>query len=584
MGAAGTSVTAYYTGLSAIAPEIILALGMVALLMWEAFAKENGLGRKAGYATIGLFSVALVMGLVMPSEKQTLFSGMIVIDPFFQFFRTFSLGAGILGVTVALASSEVESERTGEYYALSIALVIGMIFMSCASDLLMLYLSIELVSLMSYVLAGFRPKNRRSAEAALKYVIYGGAASGIMLVGFSILFGITGTTQLSLINGRVMELTTATAISGLSADAAAAIPVGLTAGLVLSFCGFAYKIAAAPLHMWSPDVYEGAPTPFTAFLSTGPKAAGFAALIRFFFVGFANPEHYATNELLADVTQLPWPHLIVIVSMVTMTIGNFAALGQTNAKRFLAYSSIAHAGYSLIGLAAFSKFGASSVLLYMAFYLLMNMGAFYVVIWVRERTGTELIEGFKGLGHRAGEVAATMAICLFALTGLPPLAGFVGKYYLFAAALDRGRAYPAIEQCAPAVRDALGAGDRIACFFNEGTMFYWLAVVAALNSAVSLYYYARIVRKMFLEKPDGESKVDYTISTNDRAVLWPIGALLIAGGIFWTPIWNATVQAVDFQRPTIAEIRYESGDKKEASAEAKADKSTDGHAVVTEQK
>ena len=212
------------------------------------------------------------------------------------------------------------------------------------------------------------------------------------------------------------------------------------------------------------------------------------------------------------------------------------------------------------------------------------MGAFYVVIWVRERTGTELIEGFKGLGHRAGEVAATMAICLFALTGLPPLAGFVGKYYLFAAALDRGRAYPAIEQCAPAVRDALGAGDRIACFFNEGTMFYWLAVVAALNSAVSLYYYARIVRKMFLEKPDGESEVDYTISTNDRAVLWPIGALLIAGGIFWTPIWNATVQAVDFQRPTIAEIRYESGDKKEASAEAKADKSTDGHAVVTEQK
>ncbi|MEE2901087.1 MAG: NADH-quinone oxidoreductase subunit N [Myxococcota bacterium] len=580
MGAAGTSVTAYYTGLSAIAPEILLALGMVALLMWEAFAKQNGLGRKAGYATIGLFSAALVMGLVMPSEKQTLFSGMIVIDPFFQFFRTFSLGAGILGVTVALASSEVESDRTGEYYALSIALVIGMIFMSCASDLLMLYLAIELVSLMSYVLAGFRPKNRRSAEAALKYVIYGGAASGIMLVGFSILFGITGTTQLSLINTSIMELTSATAISGLSADSAAAIPVGLTAGLVLSFCGFAYKIAAAPLHMWSPDVYEGAPTPFTAFLSTGPKAAGFAALIRFFFVGFANPEHYATNELLADVTQLPWPHLIVIVSMITMTIGNFAALGQTNAKRFLAYSSIAHAGYSLIGLAAFSKFGASSVLLYMAFYLLMNMGAFYVVIWVKERTGTELIEGFKGLGHKAGEVAATMAICLFALTGLPPLAGFVGKYYLFAAALDRGRAYPAIEQCAPAVRDTLGAADQIACFFNEGTMFYWLAVVAALNSAVSLYYYARIVRKMFLEKPDTKSEVDYTVSASDRAVLLPIGTLLIAGGIFWTPIWNATVQAVDFHRPTIAEIRYESAEQKDASASKQKAGTNDSHAVV----
>jgi len=555
MGAAGTSpdVTAYYSGMSALAPEIFLALGMVALLLWEAFAKGNGVGRKAGYATMGLLATALLISFVSPSEKQTLFSGMIVIDPFFQFFRVLSLVAGILGAAIAIGSSEIESQRAGEYFSLFIALIIGMIFMACASDLLMLYLAIELVSLMSYVLAGFRPKNRKSAEAALKYVIYGGAASGIMLVGFSLLFGLTGTTQLSLINAEIITLGKAAAISGIGTTQAAAIPVGLTAGIVLSFCGFAYKIAAVPLHMWSPDVYEGAPTPFTAFLSTGPKAAGFAALLRFFVVGFADPAHYESNELLAEVTQLPWPHLIVIVSIVTMTVGNFAALAQSNVKRFLAYSSIAHAGYTLIGVAAFSKNGASSVLLYMAFYVVMNIGAFFVVIWVRERSGTELIEGFKGLGYRAPIVALTMALCLFALTGLPPLAGFIGKFYLFAAAIDRGAAYPIVAACAPALRDGMPIMQKVACTFNTGTMFYWLALIAALNSAVSLYYYARIVRKMYLEQPSDNTPLP--VDLHAKAILWPVSILLLVGGIYWTPLWNATRSAIDFQRPSIAEIQ-----------------------------
>jgi NADH-quinone oxidoreductase subunit N len=568
MGAAGTSVTAYYTGMSAIAPEIFLGLGMVALLLWEAFAKENGLGRKAGYATMGLFATALLISVALPSEKQTLFSGMIVIDPFFQFFRVLALVAGILGAAIAIGSSEIEDARTGEYFALFIALVIGMIFMACASDLLMMYMAIELVSLMSYVLAGFRPRHRKSAEAALKYVIYGGAASGIMLVGFSLLFGLTGTTQLSLINAEIIKLGKDAAIISLGTAETAAIPVALTAGIVLSFCGFAYKIAAVPMHMWSPDVYEGAPTPFTAFLSTGPKAAGFAALLRFFFVGFSDPAHYESNQLLQEVTQLPWPHLLVIVSIVTMTVGNFAALAQTNVKRFLAYSSIAHAGYTLIGVAAFSKNGASSVLLYMAFYVVMNIGAFFVVIWVRERTGSELIESFKGLGYRAPIVALTMALCMFALTGLPPLAGFIGKFYLFAAAIDRGSAYPVIAACAPALRDGMPLIQKLTCAFNTGTMFYWLALIAALNSAVSLFYYARIVRKMFLERPTDETPL--SVDLHAKCILWPVSILLLVGGIYWTPLWNATVKAVDFQRPTIAEIQGPSkvaAENKEADAQ-----------------
>jgi NADH-quinone oxidoreductase subunit N len=543
-------VSSYYAGGLALLPEYVVGFGAAALLLYDAFRKQSG-GRGPAYFALAVLGLSLICTIFMGGgESVSLFSGMVVVDPFTQFFRVFFIIAGVLGVLIAVDSDEIGERNTGEYFSMFLAMVLGMMLMAEASDLIMLYIAIELVSLMSYVLAGFRRRDRKSAEAALKYVIYGGAASGVMLFGFSIIYGLTGHTQLSMINETVLATARAASTASIT-GAAAAIPVALTAGVVLGFAGFAYKISAAPLHMWSPDVYEGAPTPFTAFLSTGPKAAGFAALIRFFIVGFAENGGTAEN-LLNDVSALPWPMLIIVIAIITMVIGNLAAIGQNNLKRFLAYSSIAHAGYSLVGIAAFSKDGAAAVLIYMVFYLAMNIGAFYCVIWVRDRLGSELISDYKGLGTRAPLVCIAMAICLFSLTGLPPLAGFIGKYYLFASVLDRAINIPMIAECAPQLREALPFMHRVQCSFAGSGMFYFLAVVGVLNSAVSLYYYARVVRNMFLDRPEDPTPIETDLTT--KLVLVPISVFLIVFGIYWAPIQASAEHAISFKRPTAAEI------------------------------
>ncbi|MCK6548466.1 NADH-quinone oxidoreductase subunit N [Myxococcota bacterium] len=561
-------VARYYAGAWALLPEYVVAFGAVVLLLVDAFAKNGSGGRRPAYIALGVLGLSLVATLATGGTSATLFSGMVVVDPFSQFWRVLFLLAGGLGVLLALHSDELGEKNTGEYYSMFLGLVLGMMLLAASSDLVMLYIALELVSLMSYVLVGFRRHDRRSAEAALKYVIYGGAASGVMLFGLSLIYGITGETQLSLINGHVLEMAR-DAYRGLLDGAAAkvALPAAMTAGLVLSFAGFAYKISAAPLHMWSPDVYEGAPTPFTAFLSTGPKAAGFAALIRFFIVGFSDPGQLGDN-LLAEVSSLPWPQLICVVSIATMIIGNFAAIGQNNVKRFLAYSSIAHAGYSLIGLAAFSKSGAASVLLYMVFYLAMNVGAFYCAIWVREKLGSELISEYKGLGTRAPLVAITMAIFLFSLTGLPPLSGFIGKYYLFAAIVDRAQAIPVLAECAPALRDTMSFGQKLGCTFQGSGIYYATAIIGVLNSAISLYYYARIIRNMFLEKAQDPSPIEPAFGA--KAVLVPLSVFVVVTGIYWAPIEAATRNAVDFRRPTLAEVQP-APTPRQLAAEAAAD-------------
>lgn len=544
-------VARYYAGAWGLLPEFVVGTGAAALLLLDAFGKGKSGGKRPAYLALSVLGLAFFLTIAGTSGHATLFSGMVVLDPFSVFFRILFLVAGVLGVVIALESDEVGEHNTGEYYAMYLGLVLGMMLMAEASDIVMIYLSLELVSLMSYVLAGFRRRDRKSAEAALKYVIYGGAASGVMLFGLSLIYGLTGETQLTLINQSVTETAREVARAGLHAPHAF-MPVALTAGIVLSFAGFAYKIAAVPLHMWSPDVYEGAPTPFTAFLSTGPKAAGFAALVRFFLVGFADRDHFAEN-LLRDVTSLPWPLLLIVVSILTMTLGNLAAIGQSNIKRFLAYSSIAHAGYSLVGLAAFSKAGAASVLVYMTFYVAMNIGAFYAVIWVRDRLGSELITDYKGLGHRAPLVCISMAICLFSLTGLPPLAGFVGKYYLFASVLERGMSIPAIAECAPHLRDGMALLERIQCSLSGGGAFYALALAGVLNSAVSLYYYARVVRNMFLERPEDPTPIEEGLWA--KVVLLPISAFLIVFGIYWSPIQTRALEAIDFERPKVFQVR-----------------------------
>jgi NADH-quinone oxidoreductase subunit N len=409
---------------------------------------------------------------------------------------------------ISAPGKEFPPARLGEFYALLMAIVVGMFLMASAKDLLMAYLAIELVSMTSYVLAGFKKGDRRAAEASLKYVIYGGVASGVMLFGMSYLYGLLRTTDLSEMAARIQGLQAA----GLPE---AATKLTLVVALVFVTAGIGYKVASVPWHMWCPDVYEGAPTPFTAFLSVGPKAAGFALALRFFYGALAGPSGVVGGLPLA-VAGIPWPAVIGIMSAVTMTLGNLTALSQTNLKRLLAYSSIAHAGYALMGLAAASDLGQQAIMIYMAIYLVMNVGAFLVVILVAEATGSESILDYKGLARRHPLAATSFAIFLFSLTGIPPFAGFVGKWYLFYAVLER----------------VPGAG---------GGWYAVLAIIGAVNSAVSLYYYVRIIRAMFIDPPYAAEPAPIRASPVYNVLLAASAAAVLLFGLWWTPIidWSA---------------------------------------------
>jgi NADH-quinone oxidoreductase subunit N len=401
-------------------------------------------------------------------------------------------------IIFSMRSSEVAERGSGEYSALLLAICLGMMLMAASSDLLMVYLSIEIVSIVGYILAGFRRGNRKSAEAALKYIIYGGVASGIMLYGMSLLYGVCGATSLFEIRDALLRGTTAN--------------FTLLLAVVLVFAGIGYKIASVPFHMWCPDVYEGAPTPVTALLSVGPKAAGFAVLIRFFFILFIEPTSWG-QEALTEIGNVPWPLVLAVLSMITMTVGNLSALPQTNMKRFLAYSSIAHAGYILMGTAAVSQQGLQATLFYLVVYLFMNLGAFLVVIAIQSSLGVEDISGYRGLAYRAPFLAVTMAIFLFSLTGIPPFAGFIGKLYLFAALLSKG-----------------------------GTLMYLLAIVGIVNSVISLYYYTQVVRAMFLDRPAEAAPV-----RAPDLYRWTIAVLVIpviVFGVYWAPLEQFAQQSL----------------------------------------
>ena len=497
-------------------PEMALTFGTLVLFVLDLFWRRSA--ARVAYLTAGALAVlALAAGLLaaQPPDAQALFNGMLANDAFANFFKWLFLGAGALTVIVASMGKDFPPARIGEFYALLMAIVLGMFMMASATDLLMVYLSIELVSMTSYVLAGFRKGDRKAAEGSLKYVIYGGVASGVMLFGMSYLYGLTGTTSLLELGPRIL----AVQASGLPL---AATRIALVVGVVFVSAGIGYKVAAVPFHMWCPDVYEGAPTPFTAFLSVGPKAAGFALALRFFLSAFAGPASPSTG--MADaLAGIPWPAVIGVISAVTMTLGNLTALGQTNLKRLLAYSSIAHAGYTLMGLTTVSALGVQSVMMYMLIYLVMNLGAFLVVIWVAETTGSESILDYKGLSRRAPVAAVTFAIFLFSLTGLPPFAGFVGKWYLFYAVFER------ID----------GPG---------GNWYGILALIAALNTAVSLYYYVRIVRAMFIDPPAVADPKPFPARPGYQLLLAGFSAAILVFGVWWTPM-------VEWTRASLALFR-----------------------------
>ena len=425
-------------GLCALSAELLLTGAALVLLMWDAVRPAARRGPLA-FSVLALAAAAWVAA----RTPDTVAYGVFVVDGTARFLKIVLLGAVVL-VTALSASFKGFADREerfawGTYLGLLLISTVGLLFLASASDFLMALIALEIVSVSSFVLVGFTRKDRRSSEAAIKYFLMGAFASGLMVYGISLFYGLTGGTSAAALNAD-------------TAGRVAALP--LTAALLFVLVGFGFKLALAPFHMWVPDVYEGAPTPVTAFLSVAPKAAAFGLLMRLF-------------SHAADLRILP---LMALLAAITMTVGNLGALRQDNVKRLLGYSSIAQMGYVAIAFVAASALGSRAILLYLAAYVLMNLGAFAVVIAVADDAGREDVGSFDGLAARSLPLALTTTFFLLSLTGLPPFLGFIGKFSIFAAA---GQA--------------------------KGLM--WLAVVGVVNSVVSFAYYFSIVRAMFFREP-----------------------------------------------------------------------------------
>ncbi len=477
------AVTVNVGSLNYVWPEVILTVAILAVVLVDLFVSGEKVRLLTGMTLVALALVFLALVGLYDDEPRSLFMGMMALDGFSLFFKLLLVATTGVVVLFGLQSPDIEAGRIGEFYTVFLSILLGGFFMVSSTNLLMMYLSLELVSVPSFVLAGYQKRVQRSNEAALKYAVYGGVSSGIMLYGFSLIYGLTGTLDIYQIAARLG-----------SADP---YPLTLILGATMAMAGFGYKVASVPFHFWCPDVYEGAPTPVTAFLSVAPKAAGFAMLARFFYLGMSAYDGVSGMALGVD-----WPHLLAVISACTMTLGNLTAIWQNNLKRLLAYSSIAHAGYMMMGVVMLSSAGLQAVMFYTAAYLFMNLGAFLVVIVLAVRIGSEDIKAYAGLGWRSPWIALAMTAFLFSLTGLPPTAGFIGKVYLFASVIDGG--------------------------------LYWLAVVGVLNSAVSLYYYARIIRAMYFEAPASEERVTIPVFASVTLAVLFAGTLIL--GIYWAPL------------------------------------------------
>ncbi len=423
-------------------PEIILAVGAMALLMLGVFTGEKSL------RTVSMLAVVLLLGAavaVLPGYNDTVvtFGGMFVSDSFGSFCKILILIGSAVSIIISVDYLERENLKRFEYPVLIVLATLGMLMMVSSNDLISLYIGLETQSLALYVLAAFSRDSVRSTEAGLKYFVLGALSSGMLLYGSSLIYGYTGGTSFAQI---------AAAISG-----DGAVPIGVLLGLVFVLAGLAFKVSAVPFHMWTPDVYEGAPTPVTAFFAVAPKIAAMALFVRTMFGAF--PEIW-----------VEWQQILVFLSIASMAVGAVFAIVQTNIKRLMAYSSIGHVGYALMGLAAASPEGVTSVLIYLAIYLVMNVGAFALIIAMRSKDGaTETIADLSGLSRTRPAMALAIAIFMFSLAGIPPLAGFFGKFYVFIAAINANLTF--------------------------------VAVIGALASAVSAFYYLRIIKVMYFDEP-----------------------------------------------------------------------------------
>jgi NADH-quinone oxidoreductase subunit N len=473
---------------TAILPEIgLLALAAIILVIDTILPREQR--RVMGWLTAGGLSLIIIVSLFAGRpgmEAQLLWGGMVRFDWLaFVFKMIFLFGAAV----TALFAMDVENLGTrGEFYLLLLVATMGMGLMAAAGDLILLYLAIETTSIPLYVLAGFMTRDKKSTESGFKYLFFGALTSAIMLYGFSLLYGFAGTTS-------IYDLAAIMQQGGVGL-------LPLFGTLLLVLVGFGFKISAVPFHFWAPDVYEGAPTPVTGFLSTASKAAGFAVLMRVLLVVFPESLPY-------------WTSAVAILSVASMTLGNSLALAQRNMKRLLAYSSIAHAGYALIGVVAFSPLGIAAVVYYLGAYLLTNLAAFGIVVAFWRVTGSDEIADYAGLSRRAPGLSLALLVAFLSLAGMPPLGGFIGKVLVFAAAVD---------------------SDLV-----------WLALVGIINSIVGLYYYLTVLKVVYLFRSEDDDK-PLPISRPYAVALTVLTLGIILTGTLIAPFfaWGTTAAAALF--------------------------------------
>ena len=428
--------------ISAVWPELFVAVAAMVMLMYGAFRGEEST-RFVTWAGVLVMVVAGLLVLAGPADKTTAFNGQFMVDAFAVFTKILLIAGAALALILAQPYNMREDIKQFEYPILMVFAVLGMMMMVSANDLLSLYVGLELQSLALYVVAAIRRDNLRSSEAGLKYFVLGALSSGILLYGMSLIYGFAGTTG----------------FDGLAATFAAGedAPVGVIVGLVFIAAGLAFKVSAVPFHMWTPDVYEGAPTPVTAFFAIAPKIAAMALFVRVMLEPF--------GDLVAE-----WQQIIWFISLASMILGSFAAIVQTNIKRLMAYSSIGHMGFVLVGLAAGNEIGVQGILLYLTIYLFMNMGTFACILAMRRQGRmVEDIDQLAGLSKTNPYLAVAIAVFMFSMAGIPPLAGFFAKFYVFLAAIEAG--------------------------------LYVLTVVGLLTSVVGAFYYLRIVKLMYFDEP-----------------------------------------------------------------------------------
>ncbi|MBS1184087.1 MAG: nuoN [Proteobacteria bacterium] len=459
-------------------PEILLAVGALLLLMLGAYGGERRTGLVSGLSVLLLLvaAVAVILG-----HDGATFDGAFVVDGFGRFIKVLVLIGSALAVVMTKRFAIAEKFFHFELPVLIVLATIGMLLMISAGDLIAVYLGLELQSLALYVVAAFHRDNGRSTEAGLKYFVLGALSSGMLLYGASLIYGFTGHTD----------------FAGIAAAAASGqTSLGLTFGIVFVAAGIAFKVSAVPFHMWTPDVYEGAPTPVTAFFAAAPKIAAMALFVR------------VALEALEPV-KAEWQQIVAFMSLASMILGAFAAIGQRNIKRLMAYSSIGHMGFALVGLAAGSEAGVYGILIYLVTYLAMTAGAFAVILSMR-RDGVmvEDIDSLAGLSRTNPAVAYLLGIIMFSLAGIPPFAGFFGKYFVFAAAINAG--------------------------------LYWLAVIGILSSVVGAYYYLRIVKIMFLDEPQGAFE---PMGGELKVVLGISGLFVAAFALVLGPLGDAALAA-----------------------------------------